>query len=107
MSNEKKTYVIAFKRDAVDTEGKTRSELSEIFSKQTNAVLVEFKQALKDENIQDTEIKNVMPNLGMAVIETTEADIKAIEKLPMIRSTMENQRLYLPRRPRRGGSRPQ
>ena len=95
---DKKTYIVAFHRDPIEKDGKSRAELSQIFHEQTNSALVKFKDALKSENIeQSTDIKNVLPNMGMLVVETTPENIAKIDKMPMVRMTMENQKVYIPR----------
>lgn len=97
--NDKKIFIIALKREPVDPQGKSRAELSAIFKQQTNAVLPQFKQELKDSGLdKDVNIQQIAPNLGVVIAETTTAAAEKIEKFNTVRMVMENQKIHLPRR---------
>lgn len=98
-NNDKKIFIIALNRDPVNPKGKSRAELSAIFKQQTNTVLPQFKQELKDNGLdKDVTIQKIAPNLGVVIAETTAAAAEKIEKLGTVRMVMENQKVYIPRR---------
>lgn len=105
MDTEKQTYIVALQREEVETQGKSRSELNKIFSEQTQNVLVELKQAIKSEGIEDTRVLNSMDFLGMVVVESNPVAIEQVKKLDMVDSVMKNQRVELihPVNPKRPG----
>jgi len=98
-NSDKKIFIIALNRESVDPKGKSRAELSAIFKQQTNAVLPQFKQELKDSGLdQDVNIQQIAPNMGMVIAETTAETAEKIEQFKTVRMVMENQKIHLPRR---------